>query len=544
MFYWRIDEAGPTITTKGDVWAFTTRSEVDVNFVNWWKFDEGTGTIAYDSAGDDDGTIYGATWTTGQIDGALSFDGVNDYVDCGSGPSNYDNITVSAWMKTSTEGILVSNRYGSYSYGTWYTLSSMDIELGDSVGYQHWNFNTPTLDGVWHHIVYTKDGINHAVYVDGSLDQSFTSNADISWSNPTFIGRRWTKSSSGNAWFNGPIDDVRIYNRALTADEVWRLYREGLSYKASAPNPADGTANVDPNAVLSWLPGKDAVSHDVYFGTDFDEVNDANTASDVYMGNQDANWWDANNYDSNCLEPDTMFYWRIDEISTAGTTKGDVWGFRTAPGGEVNLVGWWMLNEGTGSTAGDSSGNNYNGTITGATWFNDPVHGWCLNFDGSGDWVSIPDTAALNITGDITIAAWVYLAKGGAEQSIVAKTLSNGHTNSPFDFRTSVGNPPILDIVRSDASGHEAVHGTQPVPLNSWHHVLVRVENKFADFYIDGVITDSYGTLTKTPTVNSKPLYIGRRDDGSYFTGRVNAVRIYDRALSAEEIWQLYQSGL
>jgi hypothetical protein len=207
-------------------------------------------------------------------------------------------------------------------------------------------------------------------------------------------------------------------------------------------------------------------------------------------------------------------------------------------------IAHWKFDEGTGSTAGDSSGNNYNGTITGATWFNDPVHGWCLNFDGSGDWVSIPDTAALNITGDITIAAWVYFAKGGAEQSIVAKTLTSGHTNSPFDFRTNVENPPKLDIVRSDASGHEVVHGTQPVPLNSWHHVLVRVENKVADFYIDGVLTDSYGTLTKTPTVNSKPLYIGRRDDGLYFTGRVNAVRIYDRALSAEEIWQLYEEWL
>lgn len=194
-----------------------------------WKFDEGAGTIAYDSAGDNDGTIYGAVWTTGKIDGALLFDGTNDYIDCGSGPSNYDAITVSAWMRTTTEGILVSNRYNAYSYGTWYTLSSMDVEVGDNSqgGYKHLNFITATLDGVWHHIVYTKNGTNNTVYVDGSLDQEFTSNADISLDVPTFIGRRWTKGEYVN-WFNGTIDDVRIYDRALSAEEIEQIYEEGL----------------------------------------------------------------------------------------------------------------------------------------------------------------------------------------------------------------------------------------------------------------------------------------------------------------------------
>ena len=232
MFYWRIDEVAGC-TAKGNVWSFTTCSEPNINYglVAWWKFDEGTGTIAYDSAGTNNGTIYGATWATGQIGGALNFNGTSNYVDCGSGASNYDNITVSAWMKTSTAGVLVSNRYNSYSYGTWYTLTSTGIELGGNSsgsGYVNVTFNTPTtLNGLWHHIVYTKDGTNHAIYVDGSLDQSFTSNADISWIQPLFIGKRWTKSTSVG-WFNGIIDDVRIYNWALNAEEVALLYQQGL----------------------------------------------------------------------------------------------------------------------------------------------------------------------------------------------------------------------------------------------------------------------------------------------------------------------------
>lgn len=185
------------------------------NLVAWWKFDEGMGTTAYDSAGANTGYVVGATWTTGKIDSALSFDGTNDYINCGNGPSNYDDITVSAWMKTSTNGALVSNRYSSGSYGTWYTLFSNVIEIGDNSqgGYWYLTFNTPTLDNVWHHIAYTKEGMNHAVYVDGYPDQQFTSNADISRSAPLYIGRRFNLSSSLN-WFNGTIDDVRIYNRA------------------------------------------------------------------------------------------------------------------------------------------------------------------------------------------------------------------------------------------------------------------------------------------------------------------------------------------
>jgi hypothetical protein len=227
-YYWRIDEiTASSAITKGDVWAFQT--VVEPNLVNWWKFDEASGPTAYDSAGTNNGTITGATHTTeGKINSALIFNGSSNYVNCGSGPSNHDNITVSVWMKTSTQGALVSNRGSSGGYGTWYTLFSNVIEIGDNTqgGYKYLYFDTNdtnTLDNAWHHIVYTKNGTDHKIYVDGSLNQQFTSNSDISWSQPTYIGRRW---NSSGGWFNGKIDDVRIYDRALSATEVSQLYQQ------------------------------------------------------------------------------------------------------------------------------------------------------------------------------------------------------------------------------------------------------------------------------------------------------------------------------
>jgi hypothetical protein len=230
-YYWRIDELKDAHITKGDIWSFTTCPEPNINYglAAWWKFDEANGIIAYDSAGHSDGNLVGGpVWTSGKIGGGLSFDGINDYVNCGSGPSNYDNITVSVWMKTSTYGTLVSNCYNSFSYGTWYALYSGGIEIGGNSsgnGYANVTFKTSTLNGLWHHVVYTKDGTNHTIYVDGSLDQQFISNADISWNVPFFIGRRST-SISYPSWFKGIIDEVRIYNRALSAEEVAQLYSQ------------------------------------------------------------------------------------------------------------------------------------------------------------------------------------------------------------------------------------------------------------------------------------------------------------------------------
>ncbi|MBN2019684.1 MAG: S8 family serine peptidase [Sedimentisphaerales bacterium] len=231
-YYWRIDENYGRGIIKGDVWRFTTfTADSDINLVGWWRFDEGTGNIANDSSGNNfHGAIIGATWIDDPNRGwCLGFDGNDDYVDCGNGPSNNDDITVSAWMRTATEGILVSNRYNVDSYGTWYTLSSMDIEVGDNSqgGYRHLNFIMPTLDGNWHHIVYTKNGTSHAIYIDGSPDQVFTSDADISWDVPTYIGKRWTKSTYAS-WFNGTIDNVRIYNKSLSPEEILQLYQSGL----------------------------------------------------------------------------------------------------------------------------------------------------------------------------------------------------------------------------------------------------------------------------------------------------------------------------
>jgi hypothetical protein len=560
-YYWRIDEYDiPDSVNKGVVWSFKTMT--DTNLVGWWRLEDSIGSTALDSSGHDrNGSISGATWFNDPIrDWCLSFDGSDDYV---SVPSNdalniTGDITISAWVYFESGGteldgseqVIVAKTVNNGAYDNPFdfrTNASVEPRLtlirADANGHEVVYSDAPMSIHQWHHVLVKVENNVPNFYVDGNVTgktaESFTKTPTGN-TNPVLISRR-----DDGLYFNGVIDDVQIYNIALSAEKIQQLYQNGQSYKASNPNPANGVTSVEQNVVLSWSPGKNTISHDVYFGTAFNQVNDASrNGSGAYMGNQDVNYWDTNNYSTD-LDFNTTYYWRIDEYDSQSLiTKGAVWSFQVKSG---NPIGLWTLNEGAGTIAGDSSGNGYNGTIYGATWFDDPNRWWCLNFDGSNDYVRVASNTALNITGDITISAWVYLERGGngldgSNQVFVAKTVSNGAYNNPFDFRTE-GVTPILTLIRADASGHEVVYSDTPISIQQWHHVLVRVENKVPDFYLDGVVTGkSITAFTKTPTGNTNPLYIGRRDNGLYMAGRIQDVRIYQRALSVNEIQQL--SGL
>jgi subtilisin family serine protease len=246
-YYWRIDEVGPACTTQGKVWNFTTK----IGLIDWWKFDEGEGSIAYDSAGDNDGTIYGPTWTTGQINGALSFDGMNDYLRV---PDHYSldvgtlNLSFAFWFKTNESSIehMLAKRSSTTgpSNRVWDGYSAALLADGKvNVHFRHSTSSDSDVvvtstasynDGNWHHLagIYTRSA-NLEMYVDGVPegtpgDISYAENKYIDLSQPLAIGCRIVYGRSNDLYFNGTIDDVRIYDQALTAGEIEQLYQNGL----------------------------------------------------------------------------------------------------------------------------------------------------------------------------------------------------------------------------------------------------------------------------------------------------------------------------
>jgi subtilisin family serine protease len=524
--------------------------------VSHWKFDEGSGTIAYDSAGDNDGTLVnGPIWTTGQIDGALDFD-TGDYVDCGSF-AELDGATafsMSFWIKADSlpfpsgiPGYLGVIRHGTSSQRTpWIygeasnSYLSIQFEtttggVGDGVS------NTSNLtQGQWHHIVWTWDGTTVTPYkngVPGTTDTTVGSVLATADSNLE-IGRIPSPYSS----WDGSIDDVRIYDRALSAEEIWQLYREGLGPKAVNPNPPDRATGVDPNVVLSWSPGKDALSHDVYLGIDFDDVNNATPDSNEYMGN-----YDVNTFDPCGLDFETTYYWRIDELDGSNTYKGDVWRFTTwiAP----NLVSYWKFDEGSGTTAYDSAGNN-DGTIYGATWTTGQIDG-ALSFDGVNDYVDIGDPADGSLdfgaSDSFTISIWFKRNVIDVDHTLISKreVISGAH-NEGYSWR--IYNNNLYAGIEGTNTVGTPITGSTAIGASQWYHaVFVRdVATDKLYLYLNGVsdatpVTDP----TTTTLANTYNFMIGRWEYYNlYFDGVIDDVRVYDRALSADEVWQLYQQGL
>jgi len=184
----------------------------------------------------------------------------------------------------------------------------------------------------WSYLVYITDGAQRKFCLNGGIGKSgMKPSLPVVSSNPLFIGN----SPAGDRHFEGMIDEVRIYNRALVEDEVEGLMLGiggGWPY-ACNPFPADGALYEDTWVTLSWRPGDSAVSHDVYLGTNSDDVSDATLDSDVFRGNQTTDFFIAGfpgfTYPDG-LAPGTIYYWRIDEVNDADPNspwKGDVWSF-------------------------------------------------------------------------------------------------------------------------------------------------------------------------------------------------------------------------
>ncbi len=199
--------------------------EGDDGLVAEWHFDEGSGSVLGDSSGNgNDGMIYGASWVEGKYGTALSFDGVDDYVDLSSIPSQTYPLTIEMWTKPDTS--LPIGLFDS-AHGQQYVIRNY------LAGYIEWWNADPqvTLNlaaDEWAHLgfIFWYDGNRHIdYYKNGVLQTSATgsTNSALAWT--TF---RLGNINSGTAgWYDGLLDEVRIYNRALNAEEVKEHFEQG-----------------------------------------------------------------------------------------------------------------------------------------------------------------------------------------------------------------------------------------------------------------------------------------------------------------------------
>jgi hypothetical protein len=339
VYYWRVDEFAIPNTYTGDVWSFTTTHEIPItnpNLVGWWKLDEGFGAATLDYSGHGNhGTLQGNPQRVDGFDGdGLELDGTNS-VELSTDLIGSDMGSVCMWIKT-TQAETGMIFYGSSGTGGngFGDENELHINMMSNGGVEFFIEGEPddndvnleasaVNDDAWHHITATWEVNGFAnLYVDGGapVSAAHTGN-DFVLSGRIRLGRPYALQS----FYSGLIDDVRVYDYVLSPEEIAIIMRGDVTL-AWNPKPVNGSkSNINDVRSVSWSPGDVASQHDVYFGTDKDAVDNADTSTaEIYRGQQGT----ASYTPPEGVEWGQTYYWRIDESNTDGTiSKGRVWSF-------------------------------------------------------------------------------------------------------------------------------------------------------------------------------------------------------------------------
>ncbi len=563
---------------------------LDPNAVAVWHFDEGSGTTAYDSSGNgNDGTlINGTSWTTGKYGNALDFDGVDDYVSVPHDSSYKISLplTISLWMYSNSLNN-PNQLFMSDCSNNWYGYF-FSVPPDGSIYIKYMDGGTPhpgsrrdksapvgsITTNKWFYVVATVRGpVDMSIYINGN-DVGGTyggSGGSLTYSNKdAAIGL----SFRGNDYFNGIIDELIIYNRSLTALEIKDQYENGSTNNYRFGNLTSTPINLPPNMHWDTLmidktePTNTHVNVTILNAT----TNQPIPGSPTYTenGEVDISYIDPIRYPAIKLnatfEGDgsttpELHYWavswnrsntwqdtlfggeKVESSENVEVVDGDV---QLEHGGiDPSALAVWHFDEGSGTIATDSSGNGYDGTIHGATWTTG-ISGGALDFDGVDDYIGIMTSSTLDNLNALTFEAWIY-PRVDAHWHVISKGTGSKRLYSEAWMST-------LDLtgrVRYQPTHAFAKSIDNTVTLNLWQHVLMTwstTDDTLRVYHNGGEV--SYSSLSAgVGTIeddSSYPYVIGARSDlvaGSFFDGIIDQVRIYNRALSAQEIKDIYQNG-
>ncbi len=411
--------------------------------VSYWDLEEASGTRA-DSYGavlhsNNDGTptnfasvASNYTSSISKYGKGLTFDGVDDFVSQGSNTSLNitGNITVSFWGKFVGPAIMCvvcgfNPSDASTGYQVWMNYASsgkMRFRSGNiAADTTYASFN----DGNLHHFAASLSGTTVSLYIDGIWEKDATVGVPTSWAGVHSVGAK----NDGTSPTNGTLDDVRIYNRALTADEITTLY------SGSAPQNPD-----------------------------------------------------------------------------------------------QNIVGWWKLDEVSGNAV-DSTGFSETLTATNIIYKFPSVFGNGYKFNGAQGSGRLTSSSVLSsATQNFTVSFWAYI------QDTAHRIFWNGTDGGGYYF--DLGNGMTMQVTTPSVG---TVISNIGVQSNRWTLVTATHDASTWRLYLNGRLTGTGNYAVSTPTGHTE---IGNcSTNGNYFSGSIDDVRVYNRALTASEVNEMYLAG-
>ncbi len=548
-YYWSVQAidlayAGGAFATEE---SFTITDPITDCLVAYYPFNEN----ANDESGNgNNGTINGPVLTSdrfGNPDAAYLFDG-SDHIYVSASPSintiNNEGTTICAWIKTIDYIPITAPSILYYGVGTgqpafcniiWDTLVNAcnfisQANRGDcystkKIYPENWYFVTNVFD---------EQNAVMKIFVNGVLDGEEPYNISNPINPRIEIGR--DPYAGGSQYFNGVIDDIRIFNCALDSAHIWELYlMDGIILNLPDTIMAchDESIELDAGAGFTsylWSTGQNTQTIIVTeTGTFSVTVEDAfgHTATDSTYVNI-INVQIAQNDTTICAGQSL-------ELSLTGSLNTSTEG----------LVGYWPFN----GNADDGSGNGNNGTVNGAIPSQDRFGNAnsAYSFDGTDDYINIPTTSSLNPTGKIgySVSGWVkinayygqfFCLRGWPYQNTYEILIESYEYIGYMKFCNWINPCNII------------LYSNSPVSIGVWHFFCLNIDhiNNVTDLYLDNALQSTSMNNISIPNFNSGSLFdIGRNTNGGgNFNGQIDDIRIYNRALNSDELQNLYLEGL
>ncbi|MBO8131042.1 MAG: T9SS type A sorting domain-containing protein [Candidatus Marinimicrobia bacterium] len=320
---------------------------------------------------------------------------------------------------------------------------------------------------------------------------------------------------------------------------IMTLSPDSPPLKAENPFPEDGAVNVKLDVILRWTAGVGADSHIVYFGTEKDNMTFIKSTCDTF-------------FVPDKLEPNTTYYWRIDEKNSNGITKGDVWTFTTKEILPPQVVAYWDFDEIRSDSVIDKSDHNNDGRmynmdassiVTGLGGSN------ALKFDGIDDYINVANSDVIDFDkGSFSVSVWyspinitessIYiLHKGTFERNDVACTSGKwyGIELKNWELRFAIDD----DVTKTTA---KLTGINNVINEGKWYHI-VGVRDTSANkvkLYLNGnlvaEVDDQTGDISQ-----GEDLFIGNCSNiDAPLSGILDELKIFNYSLSDEEISDLY----
>jgi GH18 family chitinase len=301
---------------------------------------------------------------------------------------------------------------------------------------------------------------------------------------------------------------------------TWNFTTAAPPPSPSAPtlsSPSNGATGVSLSPTLSWNASSGATSYQLQVSTSSGFTTTVVNQSGITT----------TSYTASGLSGSTTYYWRVNATNGGGTSAySTAWSFTTAaaPSG---LVAAYSFNEGSGNAVTDYSGNGFTGTISGATWTTSGKFGNGLVFNGTNAKVTVSNATLLQLTTGMTLEAWVYpTTVGGGWRDVIMKGADDYYL---------VTNPSGAPATGSDALG-STLSGPSALTANTWTHLAATYDGTTLRLYMNGTQVVSR-SQTGSMQTSTNPLQVGGDNAfGQYFAGRIDEVRIYNRALTQAEI--------